>query len=886
MPQQNIPTARRITWVQKSPAQVLKEHQCSLEKGLSSNEVLSRRVRFGENCLEESRKMTVWRIWISQFRHFLVLILIFASVLASFLGDIQDSLVILSLVFLNAVLGFFQEYRAERTLDSLRVLAEPRARVRRDGNVKMISSRELVPGDLVFLEAGNCVPADLRLMECHQLRTNESMLTGESQPVDKRCESIEVLDLPVSDQQNMDFQGTLVSSGRALGLVVSTGMDTELGQVALLLEKPSEIQTPLGRKLGAFARFLVFGVGGLCFFIFTLGILRGEKPGLMLMTALSLAVAAIPEALPAVISATLAVGARAMSQKKAVIRQLSAVETLGSVTFIGSDKTGTLTENRMAVEGFFFRGSFRSQISNDVLSETDGRALTQILALNQDVTVGENGELLGDPTETALVQALREMGIHEENLQKQFPRVGEIPFTPERGMMSTFHRLSSDELLLLVKGAPEKVLPLCDETLSAQGKQAFCSSHILGCAEQMAVQGFRVLALAHRSSSIEDLNRSPAEVESHLRFVGLVALMDPPRKKTKEVIEVCHQAGIRIVMMTGDHPHTAQAIAQKLGISSSASELITGAELRSLSDEALQRRVLQISVYARVTPDQKIRIIEALKKKGQIVAMTGDGINDAPALQGADIGVAMGLSGTDVARQAAHVVLLDDQLETLVAAVSEGRRIYDNIRKFIRFALSGNSGEVWTLFFAPFLGLPLPLTPIQILWVNLVTDGLPGLALAFEPESSLIMRRKPRDPQEQILSRGLGVHALWVGLLTAASTLGVARWAYSMENPHWQSMGFTVLTWVQMGHVLAIRSEEKSFFQLRFNSNPMLLFAVTLTFTLQTAALFWGPLSRFLKTTPLSFSEMMICFLASSTVFLSVEGEKLWVRLRAKQKLG
>ena len=859
-----------IQWYRKSESEALAEQRTALEHGISKDESLRRRAAFGHNVILGSKRLSAYHLLLNQFKDLLILVLIAAAVVAGFLGEPQDAVAIASIIILNAALGFSQEYRAQKAIEALKALAAPQARVKRNGEVCLLPAYELVPGDIVLLEAGNIIPADLRIIESFQLRVDESMLTGESQVVDKVSDRISADRLPVADQRNMAFKGTIASAGRATGLVVGTGMATELGRIATLLKEEVEVRTPLQNRLAKFAKGLALVVVALCAVIFLVGLARGEEPVLMFLTALSLAVAGIPEALPAVVTVSLAIGARVMSRRKALVRKLPAVEALGSVTFICSDKTGTLTENRMRLICYQVDGVSYSEFPTGSAGEGKWEKILQILALNHDVTQGPSGELQGDPTETALVQAAIDAGAVNGAMAKQFPRIGEVSFTSERGMMSTFHR-TGDGCLLLVKGAPEKVLSRClDIDTEVEVKAA----------DDMARRGYRVLALAYRRLSEEPQDGVLTRYEEKLNFAGFVGLIDPPRVEVQSAIEDCRAAGVRVVMITGDHPETARAIGEELGIlDAERRDVITGSELLELSDAGLAMRIREIAVYARVAPAQKIRIVKALQSAGEIVAMTGDGVNDAPALKSADVGVSMGRGGTDVAREASHVILLDDNFATIVAAIREGRRIYDNIRKFVRFALSGNSGEIWTLFLAPFVGLPTPLLPIHILWVNLVTDGLPGLALALEPEEKRIMRRRPRLPQESIFAHGLWQHALWVGILTAAATLGTLAWAYHTGHSHWQSMAFTVLTFTQMGHVMAIRSERESVFTIGIRSNLALLAAVVGTLMLQLCTLYVPVMNQIFKTEPLTWEELLICALVSSCVFLAVEGEK-WILRR------
>jgi Ca2+-transporting ATPase len=677
----------------------------------------------------------------------------------------------------------------------------------------------------------------------------------------------------------MAFKGTTATHGRARGLVVATGMTTELGKVASLLDRDTDRSTPLQRRLAAFGKRLSLAVIAICIVIFTVGVLRGESPLLMALTAISLAVAAIPEALPAVVTVLLALGARKMVMFNALIRRLPSVETLGSVTFICSDKTGTLTQNRMRAEVLLAGGGIWKP--GDPSPGPLHQELLRAAALCNDATHTLKGGWQGDPTETALTQVAGDAGLHKPTLEELAERVLEFPFDAERKRMTTFHR-TADGLVAYTKGAPEAVLAQCTSQWLPGGEVDLQRADALNTADRLAAQGLRVLALARRSYETLPGTGELEAVESGLCLIGLIGLIDPPRAEAAAAVRDCISAGITPVMITGDHPATARAIAQRLGIVASATgEVLTGADLAALNDEALRERVRSVRVYARVDPLQKIRIVEALQAHGEFVAMTGDGVNDAPALKQADIGVAMGKGGTDVAREASSLVLLDDNFATIVAAVREGRRIYDNIRKFVRYAMTGNSGEIWTIFLAPLVGLPIPLLPIHILWVNLVTDGLPGLALAAEPAERGVMQRPPRAPQESMFAHGMWQHIMVIGLLLGGLCLAVQAWALSSGHAHWQTMVFTVLTLGQMAHVMAIRSERDSLWRLGLGSNKPLLGAVGLTFALQMAVIYVPALNTVFKTAPLSLFELLICLGASAVVFIAVEIEKAWRRSRA-----
>ncbi len=845
-----------------------------LVRGLTPATAAARLRQAGPNVLQEKGGRHPLAMLGAQFTDFMILVLIAAALIAGFVGEPQDAIAIVVIVILNGIIGFVQEYRAERAMTALKKLSSPQARVLRGGRPLLIDAADLVPGDLVELEAGNIVPADLRLTEIAALKVDESALTGESQAVDKQLAPLSEIELPLGDRVNLAYKGTIATYGRARGLVVATGMQTELGKIATLLSSEAG-KTPLQKRLARFGRALALAVLAICAIIFIAGWLRGEPPLLMLLTAVSLAVAAIPEALPAVVTISLALGAARMVRQNALIRRLPAVETLGSVTYICSDKTGTLTLNRMHVDCVWAQGNALSALPQS--DAAPWRELGLAMALCNDAVADAAGKLAGDPTETALLAAAQAAAPGQAALREKYPRLAEIPFDAERARMSTLHQ-DGDGVLVLVKGAPESLLPRCVDQLGQDGTTPIDHAALQDEAERLAAEGLRVLAFAlKRLPAVPDA-LDAATLEAGLSFLGLAGLIDPPRPEAAESVAACKAAGIIPVMITGDHPATARAIAVRLGIIEDGGRVLSGGALARLSLAEFAREVASVRVYARINPEQKISIVRALQDQGEFVAMTGDGVNDAPALKMADIGVAMGRGGTDVAREAAHMTLLDDNFATIVQAVREGRRIFDNIRKFVKYTMTSNSGEIWTIFLAPFLGLPIPLLPIHILCINLVTDGLPGLALAGERAERDVMRRPPRPPKESIFARGMWQHILWVGLLMGGVTLLTQAWALHAGSAHWQSMVFTVLTLSQLGHVLAIRSERESLFAQGILSNRPLIAALLLTFALQMAVLYVPWLNPVFKTAPLSLGELAACLALSSLVFIGVEIEKALAR--------
>lgn len=855
-------------------------------RGLDEDEADRRRAAVGANELIVQRRPSATERFARQFANTMNLVLGAAAVVTLFIGDRKDTVVIAIIVVLNAAVGFVQEHRAEQAMAALKQLTAATARVVREGTVSEVPAAEVVPGDIVRLAAGDVIPADLRLLEVHGLRVDEAALTGESEPSAKTARPLpEPAPSLVADQHNMAFKGTVVSYGRATGLVVATGMSTEIGRIATLLQGRGAGPTPLQQRLAVLGRRLAAAAVVVCAVVFVVGVATGEPVDKMFLTAVSLAVAAIPEGLPAVVTIALALGARRMAGRHALVRRLPAVETLGSVTVICSDKTGTLTQNRMMVEQAWTpagdhtvsgRGYSPDGTVSPNSGETEGDPFLERLArvaaacndaaLHAPASAGASWTISGDPTEGALLAFAAKLGVEKTELDREQPRLAEIGFDATRRRMTTVHGGDAG-CWVAVKGA-----------LSAIGPILAPSDHRLleeaeSVAERLAGAGFRVLAFAERSLAFVP---DPLEgIERDLRLVGLAAIADPPRPEAFAAIATCRAAGITPVMITGDHPRTAHAVATRLGLLDGRDGHVLGGEdLDRLDGRALVERVPAVSVYARTDPEQKLRIVDAWKDRGAVVAMTGDGVNDAPALRRADIGVAMGITGTDVSKEAADMVLADDNFATIVAAVEEGRRIYDNIRRFVRYMLATNSGEVLVMFLAPLLGLPLPLLPAQILWINLVTDGPPAVALGLEPAEPDAMERPPRPPTESILAGGLWQHALWVGLLMAAVTITVQATARAAGWPA-RTMVFTTLAFLQLGNALAVRSERHSLWRLGLRSNPWLATAVALSVVAQLAAVYLPGLHDLFDTTPLTAVQLGVVAAASTTVFAAVETEKL-----------
>ena len=836
------------------------------QQGLTASAAEEKLLQTGLNELEEGKKKNIAGMLLSQFKDVMILILLAAAIIAGLVGDLTDTIVILIIVLLNAFLGFFQEYRAEKAMQALKQMSVTQARVMRDGIITWLSATGLVPGDIVLLEAGNAVPADLRIIESKNLKIEEAALTGESIAVDKIIDSLEADDMPIGDKKNLAFKGTFVTYGRGTGVVITTGMQTELGRIAKMLQE-DETLTPLQQRMASFGKKLSILVLFLSIAFFIAGWLRDEDITKMVLTSISLAVAAIPEALPAVITISLALAAKRMIRFNCLIRKLPAVETLGSVTYICTDKTGTLTKNKMHVEQVFVNGHlYERNALSSIKQQEHVNLLLYSFALNNDAVEDSDKSIKGDSTEIALMEVAREYHIKPDTL----PRLAEIAFDSDRKLMTTFH-VHENKIISFTKGAPDILLQRCVNVDTPVLQQQV---------DDMAAKGHRVLGFAFRYWDALPENPNSEIHESGLQFLGLTSMIDPPREEVFEAVAQCKTAGIVPVMITGDHPLTAKTIAQRIGILSSEKDVvITGQQLAALDNDSFLAKVEKIKVYARVSPEQKLQIVKMLQQKGHYVAMTGDGVNDAPSLKRANIGIAMGITGSDVSKEAAHMILLDDNFSTIVKAVREGRRIYDNILKFIKYLMTTNSSELLTLLVGPIIGLPIALLPIHILWINLVSDGLPAISLSFEKEEKDIMNRSPRHPQESVFANGRGIHMIWVGIVMAAIALSLQGWAIR-NGLHWQTIVFNFLCVSQLAHVMVIRREKQSMFSAGFFSNKPLIGAVLIALLLQIVITYTPFFQPIFHTEALTLNEFILVGAASLLVVFAVEIEKIISRRR------
>ncbi len=867
--------------------------------GLTGAEVKKRMGEFGTNALAEAPPRGLFTLFLGQMREVLVIILLVAAVISGLLGEWADTVVIMIIVILNGALGVVQEHKAEQALRALEEMAKPLAKVIREGDVREVRAEALVPGDLILVDAGDFVPADARLMEHVSLEVDESVLTGESLPVEKDPATLGPGDIPVGDQRNMLFMGTTVTGGRGRALVVATGQNTQLGLIASLLSAVPPQPTPLQRQLGRLGRQLGVAAGVIVLIVFLTGIWRGEGALTMFMTAVSLAVAAVPEGLPAIVTIVLALGVTRMSRRQVIIRKLPAVETLGTATIICSDKTGTLTRNEMTVKQIFVaeddfhltgagyqpQGEFLNRQGKQI-TPRDYSCLGLMLLgglLCNDArwgdTEGNGYGIIGDPTEGALMVAAAKAGWSKEKAEGKYPRLAEIPFDSGRKLMTTFHSWEG-EVRSFTKGAPDVLLQACTHLFTQRGRKTLTGEYkerLIAINGDLAARGERVLALALRSWPQVPAELATATVERELTLVGFFALQDPARPEATEAVEISRRAGIRTIMITGDHPETAAAIAQDLDILWPGDGVLTGIDLNKMNGKELQEAVGNTTVYARVSPEHKLKIIEALQKKGHVVAMTGDGVNDAPALKRADIGVAMGITGTAVAKQAADMVLLDDNFATIVNAVREGRTIYDNIRKSIQYLLACNIGEIITIFMAILLGWGSPLTPIQLLWMNLITDGAPALALGLEPPERGIMKRRPRPRGEGVLSRDMAAgilgQGIMLGIISLASYGLALRWGRPLRAA--RTIAFSTLAFSQLVHSFNIRSRTESLFSLGLGGNISLVYAFLLSVSLQLAVVLLPFLRGIFATVPLPLPDWGLVVGWSFLPLFVVEGRKL-----------
>jgi len=893
-------------WYTLEKEDVSKQLKTHLENGLTSDLAEQKLKEHGYNELVGKKGRTVWEMLLDQFKDFLVLILIGASLVSILIGEVTDSIVIILIVILNAVIGVAQESKASKALEALKKMAAPEAKVIRDGHIKEIPARELVPGDLVLLEAGYYVPADLRLVESVNLKIDEASLTGESVPVEKNAEIVFKEEIPLGDRANSAFMGTVVTYGRGKGIVVGTGMNTQIGMIAEMLESYEEEETPLQKKLDDFGKVLGIACLVVCGLVFILGLIRGNELLHMFMTAVSLAVAAIPEGLPAIVTIVLAIGMQRMVKRNSIIKKLHAVETLGSTTVICSDKTGTLTQNQMTItriytnektytvtgEGYKPIGEFfLNETKVDPNEDPHLRLLLTIGTLCNDSKLEESGSagqnektwrIIGDPTEGAIVVAASKAGIWNDEITKQLPRLQEIPFDSDRKRMTTFHNDADGKYVAYIKGAPDVMLSLSSKIFKA-GKEVTLTeedrNNILSANHEMATQALRVLALAYRKVDEIPHEPKPEDIEKDMTFVGLVGMIDPARPEVKAAIETCKKAGIRPVMITGDYKDTAIAIAKELGMIESEKAALTGAELDELSDEELTVAAKDVSVYARVSPIHKLKIVEAIKKNGHIAAMTGDGVNDAPALKKADIGIAMGITGTDVAKETADMILTDDNFASIVAAVEEGRVIYSNIRKFVFFLLSCNIAEILIIFIAMLIGLPVPLEPIQLLWLNLLTDAFPALALGMEKREPDIMDVPPRKPDEPIMDHRMkwqiGIQSVFMTIAVLGSFIFELN--YSGDLTRARTFAFVTLIFSELLRAYTSRSETHSVFSIGFFSNKYMVGGTFVSFILLLAVIYIPYLRTVFDTVYLNFVEWDLIVGFGVLPFIAAEVSKIFL---------
>ncbi|HHD2739808.1 TPA: calcium-transporting P-type ATPase, PMR1-type [Clostridium perfringens] len=865
-------------WYKKSKNEILQELDVDEKNGLSSTEALRRLEKYGKNKLETKKKKTLFKQFLSQLKDVMIYILIIAAIISAFLGEISDALIILLVIIINAVIGVIQESKAEKALDALKELSTPKALVKRDGSLKEILSEDIVPGDIVIIDAGRYIPGDLRLIDTANLKIEESAFTGESVPYEKDSSFLPDKEIPIGDQNNMAFMSTLAIYGRGVGVVVGTGMNTEIGKIAKMIEQEENDETPLQKKLSELGKILGFLAVGICILIFIISFFQGRDLLEMFLTSISLAVAAIPEGLPAIVAIVLALGVQRMVKKNAIIRKLPAVETLGSVSIICSDKTGTLTQNKMTVTTVYTNDSYIKE-SEFNLNDNESKLLVDCMVLCNDATYSEKSQT-GDPTEIALLESPFKLNILKEKLEKEFKRIDEIPFDSDRKLMTTVNLVDDKKARVFTKGALDSILSICNK-ISINGKLLDFSKEykakVLENSNIMSDKALRVLAFAYKDISKENIVLD--SLEKDLVFIGMVGMIDPPRLEVKDSIKLCKSAGITPVMITGDHKNTAFAIANELGIAEDISQAITGHEIDKFKEEEFNEKIINYRVFARVSPEHKVKIVKAFKSHGNIVSMTGDGVNDAPSLKAADIGVAMGITGTDVSKGASDMILTDDNFSTIVSAVEEGRKIYLNIKKSIVFLLSCNLGEILTLFTAILLNWNSPLQPIHILWVNLITDSFPALALGVDKTKEDVMNNPPRNPKESIFIKSDKIQLIINGVLIGGITLFAFKLGerlYADSLIHAQTMAFVVLSVSQLFLSLSLRSNIKSAFSLGIFSNKYLVYSILLGIFLQVIIISISFIANIFKVTPLLLYDWIVVILVSLIPFAINEILKLF----------
>jgi P-type Ca2+ transporter type 2C len=894
-------------WHTQSTTEVLQYFKTVPETGLTNAQVEASRAIYQYNELTEAAGRSLFDLILDQVKNVLVLMLIGAAVVALLVGDTKSTISIMVIVAFNTILGVVQESRAEKAMAALKRMSSPNVTVLRNGQEIDIPAKELVPGDIFIVEAGDSIAADARVIESANMQAREAALTGEATTVQKSDKPLNKSDAPLGDRANMLFMGTEITHGRGAAVVTGTGMRTELGKIAGLIQGVQDEQSPLQQRMGRLGNFLVFGSLAIIAVVMVGGLLAGAKLEELALSVISIAVAVVPEGLPAVITITLALGAQRMVKRNVLIRKLPAVETLGSVNTIASDKTGTLTQNKMVVTsahthgnsyafsgtGYDPAGSITRNDKSIYEADVDLNMLLTASVAANDASLNNNSgtwEVVGDPTEGALIVAGAKAGISRDGLRRQLLRVAEAAFTSERKKMSVYVTTKEAGILpykgheapiaIFTKGSPELVLALCTQAL-VDGQTVpmsdFIQKKALSTNDQLAGDGIRVLGFAYKPVSVKPAEGKEEAEENSLIWLGMIAMLDAPRPEVKPAVVLARKAGIRPIMITGDHKLTAMAIARDLGIAKPGQDkALIGADLDKMTDDQLRQEADSVSVYARVSPEHKLRIVRALQARDQFVAMTGDGVNDAPALKQANIGVAMGITGTDVTKEASDMILTDDNFASIVAAAEEGRTIYGNVRKFVKYILTSNIGEVMTLAFAPLFGLPVPLLPMQILYMNLVTDGIPALALAVDPKDKDVMEKPPYGTKESIFSRGLGSYMVRVGIIFGIIGISFMLFAkFTLGSDNWQSMVFTMLCISQMGHALAVRHEKLSIFQIGLGTNKWLLLAVVLTTLIQLALLYITPIAQFFELKPLTGTEFLYCIAGSTLLFIYVEIEKL-----------